>query len=180
MDRALEIIQAKQAADAPVGEYEGIPVSKGAGRFGPFLKWGDLYVNVPRRFDFDNLSQADITELISAKLEKEAQRFIQEFPGENMAIERGRWGPFIRFGKDSLKLLKQDGGKFTDDEAAALSLEDVKKMVLAQDPDAFTPKAKKASKKSGSKKAAAKKTAAPKKTAAKKSAPKKASAKRKS
>jgi DNA topoisomerase-1 len=180
MDRALEIIQAKQAADAPVGEYEGIPVSKGAGRFGPFLKWGDLYVNVPRRFDFDNLSQADITELISAKLEKEAQRFIQEFPGENMAIERGRWGPFIRFGKDSLKLLKQDGGKFTDDEAAALSLEDVKKMVLAQDPDAFTPKAKKAPKKSGSKKAAGKKTAAPKKTAAKKSAPKKASAKRKS
>jgi len=180
MDRAIQIIQAKQAADAPVGEYEGIPVSKGTGRFGPFLKWGELYVNVPRRYDFERLSQADITELISAKLEKEAQRFIQEFPGENLAIERGRWGPFIRLGKESLKLMKPDGSKFSDDEAATLSLEDVKKMVLAQDPDAFTPKAKKASKKG----AAAKKSAAPKKTAAKKTvkarpAAKKAAAKKK-
>ena len=176
MDRALEIIRAKQAADAPVGEYEGIPVSKGTGRFGPFLKWGDLYVNVPRRYDLERLSQADITELISAKLEKEAQRFIKEFPGENLAIERGRWGPFIRLGKDSLKLLKEGGGKFTDEEAAELSLEDVKKMVLAQDPDAFTPKASKktsAGKKAASKKTVAKKAAPAKKAAAKKSAPKK-------
>jgi DNA topoisomerase-1 len=176
MDRALEIIAAKQAADAPVGFYEGIPVSKGAGRFGPFLKWGDLYVNVPRRYDFENLSQSDITELISAKLDKEAQRFIKEFPGENLAVERGRWGPFIRFGKESIKLpLKKDGEKMTEDDLTNITLEEVKAIVLAQDPDAFTPKTKK-----GAKKSSAKKSGAPKKTAAKKTASKKAAATKRS
>lgn len=177
MDRALEIIAAKQAADAPVGFYENIPVSKGAGRFGPFLKWGELYVNVPRAYDFANLSQADISTLISAKLEKESLRFIKEFPGENLAIERGRWGPFIRFGKESIKLpLKKNGEKMVEDDLANVTLEEVKAIVLAQNPDAFTPKAKKASKK----KSAGKKSSAPKKAAAKKTASKKAVATKRS
>jgi DNA topoisomerase-1 len=48
-------------------------------------------------------------------------------------------GPFVRFGKKMLKLgRKKDGGKFTAEEAAALPLEDVKKMVEDQVPGAFT------------------------------------------
>lgn len=169
MDRALQIIAEKQQADAPVGIYEGVPVTKGKGRFGPFLKWGDLYINVSKKYDFDRLSESDISELISAKLEKESKRFIQEFPGENIAIENGRWGPFIRFGKEMLKLpRREDGEKWTADDLAHISLEEVKKMILAQDPDAFTPKASKKGAKKG-----AKKSTAPKKTDAKKSAPRK-------
>ena len=164
MDRAMEIIRQKQEADAPVGYYDETPVTKGKGRFGPFIKWGELYINIPKKYDFDNLSQQDINELVGAKLEKEAKRFITEFPGENIAIERGRWGAFIRFGKEMIKLgRKENGDKYTDEEAGALSLEEVKKMILAQDPDAFTPKASK--KKAASKKSAAKKTA-PKKDSA--------------
>jgi len=177
MDRAMEIIKEKQAADAPVGFYEGAPVSKGKGRFGPFIKWGELYINVPRRFDFDNLSQSDLNELISAKLEKEAKRFIREWPGENIAIENGRWGPFIRFKKDMLKLPRKEGGeKYEAADFEDISLETVKKMILDQDPNAFSenPK-KKSAKKAGTKsstakKAVAKKATAPKKTVAKKAA----------
>jgi DNA topoisomerase-1 len=176
MDRAVQIIREKQAADAPIGFYEGVPVGKGKGRFGPFIKWGELYVNVPRKYDFDNLRQSDIDELISAKLEKESKRFIREWPGENIAIENGRWGPFIRFGKEMIKLpRKADGEKYEAADFADISLEEVKKMILAQDPEAFTPKAskkgaKKAVKKSAkkapaAKKAAAKKAAAPRRKA---------------
>ena len=173
MDRAMEIIQEKQAADAPIGFYEGVPVGKGKGRFGPFIKWGELYINVPRRYDFDNLSETDINELISAKLEKEAKRFIREWPGENIAIENGRWGPFIRFGKEMIKLpRKADGEKYETGDFADMTLEEVKKLILAQDPDAFAPKkaakkgAKKAAKKSvkgapATKKTATKKAVAP-------------------
>ncbi len=39
-------------------------LTKGTGRFGPFVKYKDLYVNVPKKYDFDNLSQGDIEELI--------------------------------------------------------------------------------------------------------------------
>lgn len=56
LDRAIALINEKEKADAPVAEYEGKPVTKGKGRFGPFIKWNDLFINVPRRYNFDNLS----------------------------------------------------------------------------------------------------------------------------
>lgn len=167
MDRALQIIAEKQKADAPVGTYEGDPVTKGSGRFGPFLKWNDIYINVPRKYDFNNLRQQDINELISAKLEKEANRYIQQWPEEKITIENGRWGPFIRFGKKMLNLKKEAGGRMTAEEAAAMSLEEVKSIIKAQVPGAFD-KPVKAAKKAATKKTATKKAAAPKKTATKK------------
>lgn len=170
-DRAIELIVEKQQADAPIGFFQEKPVTKGKGRFGPFIKWNDLYINVPKRYDFDNLSKADIDELIHTKIEKESNRYIQQWENEKIAIENGRWGPFIRFGKLMLKLhSKEDKTKYTPDELAAISLEEVKKMIVAQVPDAFEKKT--SAKKTASKKTAAKKTPA-KKAAAKKVAKKK-------
>lgn len=175
MDRALALINEKKQADAPIAQYQGKPVTKGKGRFGPFIKWEDYFINVPRRYDFDNLSQNDIDELVSAKINKEANRYIQEWKEEKIAIENGRWGPFIRFGKLMLKLQKNEAGeKYTEAELSTVSLEEVKKMIVQQIPDAFE---KKASKKAASKKAG--KTAAPKKTTVKKAATKKTATKKK-
>jgi DNA topoisomerase-1 len=171
LDKAIELINEKQKADAPIAHFRDQPVTKGKGRFGPFIKWGDLFINIPRAYNFDSLSQKDIDELIEKKLEKESNRYIQQWPAEKISIENGRWGPFVRFGKKMLKLgRKESGEKFTNEEAAALPLEDVKKMIEAQVPGAF-------SKKATAKKTATKKTAT-KKTAAKKAAPKKAAAKK--
>jgi DNA topoisomerase-1 len=80
MEQALELIAQKQQADAPVGHYEGQPVTKGKGRFGPFIKWNNLYVNVPKAYNFDALTQHDINELIEKKVAKEANRYIQQWP----------------------------------------------------------------------------------------------------
>jgi DNA topoisomerase-1 len=163
LERAIELINEKQVADAPVGYFDSLPVTKGKGRFGPFIKWNDLYINVPRAYNFDQLSQREIDELVEKKVSKEANRFIQQWPSEKVSIENGRWGPFIRFGKKMLKLGKKGNGeKFTAEEIATLPLEDVKKMIEAQVPGAFTKKAapkKSAAKKAGAKKSAAKKTA---------------------
>ncbi|OYW17867.1 MAG: DNA topoisomerase I, partial [Sphingobacteriales bacterium 12-47-4] len=79
LDRAIELIAEKQKADAPVAFYNEKPVTKGKGRFGPYIKWDDMFINVPRRYDFEKLSKADIDELIEAKVEKEANRFIQRW-----------------------------------------------------------------------------------------------------
>ena len=158
--RAAEIIEEKIAADAPVASFQGEPVTKGRGRFGPFLKWKDLFINVPVRYDFDNLSQNEINELISAKIEKEANRYIQQWEKEKIAIENGRWGPFIRFGKQMLKLGKNPstGQKFTPEDLVDISLEEVKKLITEQVPDAFEAKTKsKSSKKTSTKKAVVKK-----------------------
>jgi DNA topoisomerase-1 len=56
----------KQIADAPVAFYKGEGVQKSVGRFGPL--WNSLFINVSKKYDFDNLSQADIETLIEDKL----------------------------------------------------------------------------------------------------------------
>ena len=157
IDRAIEIINEKSLADAPIAQFQGLGVTKGKGRFGPFIKWNNLFINVPARYNFDQLGQAEIEDLISKKIEKETNRFIQQWESEKIAIENGRWGAFIRFGKLMLKLRKNPAtnDKFTTEELAVLSLETVKKLITEQVPDAFTPKVKKPTKKTPAKKSPA-------------------------
>ena len=168
LPRAIALIDEKQTADAPVAMYDDKPVTKGKGRFGPYIKWNNLFINVPRKYNFDALSEAEMEELIKAKVEKESNRFIQQWPEEKISIENGRWGAFIRFGKKMLKLGRNnDNQKYTPEELTNLSLEEVKKMIEAQMPQAFAKKS--ANKKTTPKKAAPKKKAAVKKAAKKKS-----------
>jgi DNA topoisomerase I len=167
MQKALAIIGAKQKEDAPIGFYDEKPITKGKGRFGPFIKWNDLFINIPRAYNFESLTQVQCNELIEKKIEKESNRYIQQWPAEKIAIENGRWGPFIRFNKKMLKLApKKDKTKYTPEELATVSLDEVKKMIEVVVPNAFTKKS--AAKKSTTKKATAKKTATKKAKPAKK------------
>ena len=140
-DRAVAIIEEKKKADAPVASYKGEPVTKGVGRFGPYLKYQDIYINVPKKYDFENLSQKEVEELIGAKLDKEANRYIQQWEKEKISIENGRWGPFIKFKKANFKIpKKQDDTKYTAEELKDISLDQVKKWILEQDKTAFAEK----------------------------------------
>jgi len=140
-DRAVSIIEEKKKADAPVASYKGEPVTKGVGRFGPYLKYQDIFINVPKKYDFENLSQKDVEELIEAKLDKEANRYIQQWEEEKISIENGRWGPFIKFKKANFKIpKKQDDTKYTAEELKEISLDQVKKWILEQDKTAFVQK----------------------------------------
>jgi DNA topoisomerase-1 len=167
--RAEEIIAEKKLADAPIANFKGEPITKGTGRFGPFIKYQSIFINVPKRYDFDNLSQSDINELVEAKLEKEANRYIQQWEKEKISIENGRWGPFIKFGKAMFKIpKKKDDTKYEADDLKEVSLDEVKKWITAQDPKAFAEKKKPAAKKPAAKKATTAKKAPAKKPAAKK------------
>ncbi len=156
MDRAIVLIKEKQQADAPIGEYDGMPVQKGVGRFGPFIKWNNLFINVSKKYDFDNLSKADIDQLVADKIQKEDEKVLRQWPEEGIKIEKARWGRSnLLKGKIKIEL-----GKDVDVEK--LSLEEIKAMIEKKSP----------AKKTAAKKAApAKKTAKP---AAKKATTKKA------
>ena len=137
------MIREKQKEDAPIYIYKDKPVTQGKGRFGPFIKWDGMFINIPKRYDPEALADEQIVELIDQKIEKEANRYIQKWEKENIAIENGRWGPFIRFKRKSVKLPKNaEGKKMTSEEAAKLSLDEVKKAIEAEIPNAF-PKRKK-------------------------------------
>jgi DNA topoisomerase-1 len=151
--KAVHFIKLKQIADAPISTYDNKPVTKGKGRFGPYIKWDGMFINVPKRYDHDNLSAADIKELVEAKIKKEANRYIHNWPEEKISVENARWGPIIKLKKKPLKLpRKADDTKYTADDLKTMSLDDVKNLILTIDPNAF-----------GKRKAAAKKADTPKK-----------------
>jgi DNA topoisomerase-1 len=155
LERAQELIDEKLKEEAAVGTFQGLPITKGKGRFGPFLKWNNLFVNVPKRYDFENISQGEMTELIQAKIEKEANRYIQKWEEAEIAIENGRWGPFIRYKKSMIKIPKIGDVKPDVEQLKAFTLEEVKELIEKELPGTFSEKK--------SKKTAAKKKPAPKK-----------------
>ncbi len=162
MARAIELIEGKRKADAPIAQYKDLDVQQGSGRFGPFLKWNSMFINIPKRYDPAALTIADINELIAAKEEKEANRIIQHWEEEKITLENARWGPIIKFKKKKVKVPKKDDGtRVTPEEAKEMTLEEVKALIVAEIPDAFKAPAKR-------KPAAKKKTAAKRKPAAKK------------
>ena len=141
MDRAIELIEEKRKADAPIGEYEGMPIQKGVGRFGPFIKWNSIFINVNKKYDFDNLSQADLEELIEDKKRKEREKLIHNFEEVGIRVEKARWGRFnVIKGKIKVELPKTT-------EIEKLTQEEAVKMIEAK-----TPKKKAAKKKATKKK----------------------------
>lgn len=121
-ETAKELIAEKKKADAPIATYDGKPVQKGVGRFGPFIKWNNLFINVSKKYDFDNLLQKDIENLIEDKLKKEEEKLLRDWPKEGIKIEKARWGRFnLIKGKTKIELPKTtDVEKITLEEAKAM------------------------------------------------------------
>ncbi len=122
LDKAIELILEKRRADAPIGNYEGYDISKGKGRFGPFIKWNGLFINVNKSYDFENLSQEDLEKLIEDKKKKDAEKILKVWKDEGIRIEKARWGRFnVIKGKTKIELPKgTDIEKFSKDDVIAL------------------------------------------------------------
>jgi DNA topoisomerase-1 len=137
LERAQELIDEKAQADAPIAVYKGEGVQKGTGRFGPFIKWNGIFINVSRKYNFDNLSQSDIEELIEDKIQKNIDKVIHDWKEEGIVVEKARWGrSVILKGKIKIELNK-------DVDASKLTLEQVQEMIAKKTP-AKKPAAKKA------------------------------------
>jgi DNA topoisomerase-1 len=150
-ERAKELIAEKEQADAPIGTYKGEPVQKGVGRFGPFIKWDGMFINVSKKYNFDRLTQSDINELIEDKLQKERDKVIHNWEEEGIRVEKARWGrSVILKGKTKIELNK-------DVDATKLTLDKVKAMIEEKAPAKKTAAKKTATKKAVTKKVSAKK-----------------------
>ena len=128
MDRAIELIVAKQKADAPIATYEEKEVTKGTGRFGPFIKWNGMFINVNKKYDYDNLSNDDIIELIETKKQKEIDKVVQNWEEEGIRIEKARWGRHnVLKGKIKVELAKTV-------DVTKMSLEEAQKLIEKKTP----------------------------------------------
>jgi DNA topoisomerase-1 len=148
LERAKVLIDEKASADAPIAVYKGEGVQKGTGRFGPFLKWDGIFINVSTKYNFNNLSQEDIETIIEDKLQKNIDKVIHNWEAEGILVQKVRWGRSeITKGKIKIELSK-------DIDASKLTLAEVQEMIEKKTP------AKKAT---VAKKPLAKKTATKKK-----------------
>jgi DNA topoisomerase-1 len=122
LDEAIEYIKEKEKADAPIYMYQGLEVTKGKGRFGPFIKWNNMFINVNKKYDWDNLSEEDIVTLIEEKIQKEKDKLIHVWEEESIRVEKARWGRHnVIKGKQKVELAKTvDVSKMTLEEAKAI------------------------------------------------------------
>ena len=122
LDDAIILIKEKQKADAPIYMYKDLPVQKGKGRFGPFIKWNDMFINVNKKYDWDNLSDEDIVTLIEDKIQKEIDKVIHNWEDAGIRVEKARWGRHnVIKGKTKIELPKtHDVTEMTLEEAEAI------------------------------------------------------------
>ena len=134
LERAKQLIGEKKKADAPIATYQGVEVTKGVGRFGPFIKWNNTYINVPKKYNFDHLTQQDVQELIEDKLKKESEKVVKEWDEGTIRIEKARWGRFTLIKcKSKVELPKDtDVTTFTKEQALALLTEKPPKKTTAR------------------------------------------------
>jgi len=141
-------------ADAPIYEHDGLPVQKGVGRFGPYLKWNSMFINVNKKYDFDNLTDEEIVTLIEEKKQKEIDKVIHHWEEEGIRVEKARWGRSnVIKGKIKIELPKTV-------DATKLTLKKVQDIIEKQGPKKKAPAKRKT--------AAKKKTTTAKKKTAKK------------
>ena len=137
IEDAIQYIKEKEAADAPIYQYDGLPVQKGKGRFGPFIKWNNMFINVNKKYDWDNLSPDDIENLIKDKIQKEIDKLIHDWEEDGIRVEKARWGRHhIIQGKIKIELPKSV-------DATKLTLEEVKELIAKNTPKKKTRAKKK-------------------------------------
>ena len=145
--QSLESLTLEEALDLfklprTVGQYEDKTISVGTGRFGPYIRFADKFISIPKDMDPLEISLDDAVALINAKREADAKKSIKTFAEDpELEILNGRYGPYIAYKKKNYKLPK-------DSVPAELTHEECMQIIAAQEEKGTVPKRKKASAKS--------------------------------
>lgn len=160
----IETITFEEAMDLfnlpkKVGIFEDTEMTVAIGRFGPYIRHNSAFYSLPKGVDPLDVSAERAIEIIKEKRQKDIDKIIRVFDENTEAqIENGRWGPFVRFGKQNLKIPKgMDVNTITYEDVLKWAEADPK-APKASASKAKATKAKAPVKKTTTKKAAVKKT----------------------
>lgn len=118
LEEALELFKFPR----PIGTYEDEEIVVSIGRFGPYVKHKGKFVSLKKEDDPNTVNEEHAIELIEEKREKDRNKYIKTFEGEDIEILNGRWGPYIKHAKKNFKISKET-------DAKALTLEECKKII---------------------------------------------------
>ena len=173
LDRAMMLLNLPR----PIGPHpeDGVLVESAIGRFGPYVKHGSTYANLPDVEEVFTIGMNRAVEVLAQKALRgrgasapaAALKSLGDHPdGGEIQVMPGRYGPYVKWEKVNATIPK-------DMTPEDITLEQALELIAAKAPKAKKAPAKTAAKKPAAKKAAPK-TAAAKKPATKKAAPKKA------
>lgn len=90
-----------------VGMFEDKDMTVAIGRFGPYIRHNNAFYSLPKDVDPHDVTEELAIQIIRDKRQKDKEKVIRVFDENPEArIENGRWGPFIRFGKQNVKIPK--------------------------------------------------------------------------
>lgn len=95
LEEALKLF----ALPREVCSYEGLPLIAGVGRYGPYLKYNEKFYSIPKGTDLLAMSEKEALDLLQAALA--APQFpisLGDYEGETLSVNKGRFGPYIKFG----------------------------------------------------------------------------------
>jgi DNA topoisomerase-1 len=120
LEEALELFKLPRQVGTT---SDGQPIEANFGRFGPYIKFGKLYVSIKPDDPF-TITPERAQELVAEKLKAESEKYIKRFDDSEVAVVNGRYGPYVTDGKRNAKIPKGT-------EPVDLTLEDCKKLLDA-------------------------------------------------
>ena len=123
LEEALELFKLPRT----IGEHEGEVVKANSGRFGPYVQIGKVFVSIPKEEDPMTITFERAIELMENKKVADASKLLKTFAErEDVQILDGRWGAYLKIGKNNYKLPKGT-------EIETLELEKCLEMAVEQD-----------------------------------------------
>lgn len=119
LDQALELFKMPRT----LGEFEDLVVKANVGRFGPYIQHGKIFASIPKEESPMSITLERAIEIILEKRESDANKLIKAFPErEDVLLLNGRWGAYLKIGKDNFKLPKgTEAEKLTLEECIAIA-----------------------------------------------------------
>ena len=138
LEEALKLLEFPRR----VGSYEGVDIQVLKGRFGPYIKYGDKNISLPRGADPLRISLEECSKLVQDALSgAAASPSIHEFEEAGISVINGRYGPYIKYDGRNFRIPRGT-------DAAALTEEDCRRIIAeAPAPDA-APKTRRFKKRS--------------------------------
>jgi DNA topoisomerase-1 len=105
LEDALQLLKLPRT----IGEHKGKVVTTAIGRYGPYIKIGSTkedstFISLPKELDPYTVTMDDAVKLIAEHTRKESQKQIAEFPEHKIQILNGRYGPYIKQGKNNYRI----------------------------------------------------------------------------
>ena len=130
----MKSIREKEHEMEPITMYQDKPITKGVGRFGPYIKWEETFAAIPKKsgINIATITPEQAIHLMEEKVRKDNERILYTWGNGSVTLQNGRFGPCIRIkGKRKFySLPKNDSGeKLPVEDLKKLSEKEIRKLI---------------------------------------------------